>query len=243
MDKRNVYPEYSSRMNYFANKYCEMAMESYFNAMQCFKIISEDKYDISKMNQQSKMEKYIISTIVFSSMTIEAFINDYAATCLGDSEFYNNFDKLSVLSKLELISIFILKTNLDRSQACYSQIKKLFNERNNYVHAKSKKFVFNGCSSEENNDDWLARNIDCGTFQLDKDEIKKDMSSALNAISAIKSLALFFDNNDDNINAINRLFSPNMTQYFEDEKNEYTSYVLKVLKIKYDNYKHKLTCR
>ena len=61
------------------------------------------------------------------------------------------------------------------------------------------------------------------------------MSSALNAISAIKSLALFFDNNDDNINAINRLFSPNMTQYFEDEKNEYASYVLKVLKIKYDN--------
>ena len=87
-----IYPE-GARNNILAGMYCEIAMEAYFHATKYYQIIRENNYSAFSGYELSEMNKYIVKTVVFSAMSIESFLNDYAAACLGDSEFYSNFDK------------------------------------------------------------------------------------------------------------------------------------------------------
>ena len=119
-----IYPN-SFRINYFANTYCEMAMESYYNAKDLYLQIKKDNYVGERIHELVGMEKQVISAVVFSAMCIESFFNDYSAACLGDVEFYDNFDKLSTISKFQLIAQFILKKEIDKSKSYYSRLKLL----------------------------------------------------------------------------------------------------------------------
>ena len=101
-----IYP-HCGRVDNFSLIYCEMAMEAYYHASQMLDEIKKKNYSaIEGAIEWDALGKDVIKTVAFSAMTIEAFFNDYAAACLGDSEFYGSFDQLSPISKFELISVF-----------------------------------------------------------------------------------------------------------------------------------------
>lgn len=228
-----IYPG-EIRMNNFSTMYCEMAMESYYNASISFNRIKESGYSCACYDDRDAMEKSIVSTIVFSAMTLEAFINDYAAACLGDSDFYDNFEKLSFLSKFELVARFILKSNIDKSKAYYSYLKALFRQRDSYIHNKSKRSSFQGYRLEEFQKINKMNRLDDFINEppsFDVGEINDEMKMAIDALKAIKNIAIYFDERDSNIHAIVKLFDPYGTFLGFPEKKQYKLLVLQLLGI------------
>lgn len=133
-----IYP-HDARSNCLAGKYCELAMDHYYNALMLFEKIKEQKYHESTIWDFFALQDQIIVTTVFAGMSLESFFNDYASACLGDEEFYSNFDKLDVKSKFILIAKFILKAEVDKSKSYYSHLVSLIKKRNSFVHNKSYK--------------------------------------------------------------------------------------------------------
>ena len=127
------------------------------------------------------------------------FFNNYAAACLGDSEFYDNFDRLSELGKFQLISKFILKKDIDKSRSYYSNLKILVKYRDTFVHNKSRDASCYGTTLEKINasreyfDQQILKE---GPPMLDKSEIKKDFEIARISIKALKDIADFFEEAD-----------------------------------------------
>lgn len=236
-----MYPE-GLRKNCFAGMYCDIAMESYFNAVKALEVIRENKYSsVHSACEYIEMNKNVVKTIVFSAMAIESFLNDYAAACLGDSEFYDKFDKLSTMSKLQLIAKFILKSEIDKKQSYYSYIKSLFKQRDSYVHNKSKQEHWEKYSSLEeflNEFEQNAEEFKETDFTYNKEEIEEDYRSALNALKAVKELAIYFDENETTKRALGTMFSPLGLLCGSEKEKEYKKKVFDDLNITVDgNYR------
>ena len=233
---RRIYPN-GGRSDCFVSVYCEMAMEAYYNAKKNCDFLAENGYSCENMEEYGSMNKAIIATVLFSAMAIEAFINDYAAACLGDSDFYDNFDRLSVFSKLELIARFILKTSVDKSKSYYSHLKKLFKERDAYVHSKSKQLSFCGYTLEEIEEiDRLRRLNPQKEYRFDEKEIKEDMQKAIVALKAIRDIADYFDAYDSNVHATIRMFQPGGETYGSEKEQQYKTAAFHMLGMRFDNY-------
>ena len=241
MGEKSIYPD-GGRVNALYPTYCDIAMRAYYDAYLLHKKIKDRDYSGECSKDRRLLEEKILITIVFSAMSIEAFFNDYAAACLGDSEFYDNFDKMSVLSKFKLIAKFILKTDIDKSKSCYSYLKSLFSQRDFYVHCKSKKSSFNGYTKEElEENERLIEELGI-VFEeprLDSDEIKKHLRDGLNALKAIKEITEYFDCYDNNVFAFGKLFFPLEAFYMKSDDNKYKQYVLSELGIKEKDFKRK----
>lgn len=223
---RETYPGYG-REGSFCHMYCEIAMEAYYQAMQAHAAIKARNYSAYENKDYEAMNKHIVSTVVFSAMAIESFLNDYAAACLGDNEFYDNFDRLSVLSKFQLIAKFIIQTPVDKGQAYYSLLKSLFSNRDRFVHNKSRRMKFQGYPEElmeEIEQEWLSE--EGPTFDLE--DIRKDMRMGLDALKAMRELARFFDERDDNVSAQFHFFG-SAVEFFVREP--YQKEIFKLLKI------------
>ena len=124
-------------MGYLADLYCEIAMEEFYEATKLYEFLRENNFSYKYKCEENELDKHVLKTIVFSAMTIESFLNNYVATCIGDSEFRENFEKLTPLSKLQLIVKFIFRCEYDSSKSYHSYMKRLFYLRNDYVHNKS----------------------------------------------------------------------------------------------------------
>ena len=238
MSDNSIYPD-GGRENVLYTTYCDIAMRAYYNAYLLHEKIKKENYSGELSEEKSLLEEQVVVTVVFSAMCIEAFFNDYAAACLGDSEFYDNFDRLSALSKFKLISKFILKTDIDKSKAYYSYLRSLFSLRDSYVHSKSKEISFKGFTEEEL--EARERFLDEHGIKfeiplLDKEYICSNMRQALNALKTIKEIAKFFDFYDDNVFASAKLFSPSVAFFIKGEEYKYKQYVLTLLGIKAEDY-------
>lgn len=230
------FPENRMRENYLAGTYCEIAMESFYEATQYSAKIEKNDYHASSITDYAYMEKKVITTIVFSAMCIESFLNDYAATVLGDDEFYDNFDKLSAISKFQLIAKFILKTELNKSEAYYGFMKVLFKQRDIYVHNKSKRlilpyteeeFVERQKELEESGELFDFDNM----LVCEKEELSAIIRDAHDALMAIKYIAEFFDKHDPNVHAMG-MFHPLGLLYGNADEIRYKRPVFQLLDIK-----------
>ena len=234
----SIYPN-SARRNCLAETYCEIAMESYYNARSFYQQIKINNYSCDNLYQLSEMEKQVISTVVFSAMCIEAFFNNYAAACLGDTGFYDNFDRLSAISKFQLIAKFILKTDIDKSKSYYSRLKQLIKKRDSYVHNKSSISEFQGFSKDEYE---KLKNFEKITDEeymeltFPKTEVDNTYKEALNALKTIYDIAVFFDSYDTNIYAVIRLFHPSGIVFGEVLERQFKTVVFKDLGIKVDKF-------
>lgn len=238
---QNKFPEHYARENCLAEKYCEISMESFFEASANYSIIKNENYTIFKSKEYHIMKNKAIISIVFSAMCIESFLNDFAAASLGDAEFYDNFDRLSTIGKFQLISKFILNVEIDKSKAYYCYLKRLFKLRDAYVHNKSKKSKFQGYteeeieeihkSMEETEDFW-----DFDKYTLPINNIENLMKEALDGLKAIYHIALFFDKNDSNVNAVIRLFHPSALLYVKGKQKEFREFVFRKIKLKAEDY-------
>ena len=228
------------RQNYLASTYCEIAMESLYKANSYLERIKKANYAGYEISSKVSMDKSIITVVVFSAMTIESFFNNYAATKLGDTDFYDNFDKLSMISKFQLIARFILKSPIDKSKSYYSFLKSLVKNRDSFVHNKSRSLKLNIDSTDDfETIDCLSENADflIEEYALNKDEIDNGFREALNALRAIKDIAIFFDNADAECYALKSIFHPCGTIMGNEYEKQYKEYVFSELGLKFtDNY-------
>lgn len=169
---------------------------------------------------KDKIKFNYVEIIVFSIMCIEAFLNDYIASCILDDNYYNNFDMLNVLAKLNLIVQFIFKDDSDKSEKCASMLKGLNKKRNNLVHSKSNDGTYWGYhslkeleenSSKENFEDYFDNRI--------TEDIKSCFSlfdDSKQAIIAVVELAKYFDSQDVDLHALFRIFSFNENDWLNE---------------------------
>ncbi len=203
---QNIYPG-TARENYNCGTYAQIAINNYYEAKKLYTTIINDNYDISDFEFQCQMERNIIITCVFAAMSIESFLNNYASACLGDDEFYDNFDKLSVISKFQLVVKFLLKKDIDKGKAFFSNLKSLIKQRDTFVHNKSRQFILQKYISEvdEFNELYEFQTVK-ETPTLDKKEIKEEMMIAQTAIKAMRDFAHFFDSSDASSHALALFF-------------------------------------
>ena len=196
------YPEFYKRINTKGSLYFSIVYDLFIKNLNI-----ACKLDYNNLEYVEKYEKDLINDyhiiIVFSAMTLEAFINDYLAVCLTDDFYYTNFDKLTVIQKIETIYSIIWEDNFDKSSELYNRIQALLKERNLFVHSKSK----------ELDEDLIRRDV------VDVDEISTEelsiflLNSSLEQIisllqevfSAIKAIFLFckaVDAHDNNRKAV-----------------------------------------
>lgn len=223
-----IYPD-GIRMNCFASDYCEIAMEAYYKASksaETLKLMGYTAIDTDEI--YSDMNKNIIVAIVFSAMSLESFFNDYAAACLGDSEFYNNFDKLSEISKFELIAKFILKTSVNKEKSYYCHLKSLTKNRNSYVHNKSQGMNADSILAEYA----VAYNDNNDKPIYDAKIINHDLKDALIALKAIRDIAMFFDKHDSSVHVLSRFFGVSRFSCESEYKSKYKDFVYSELGIK-----------
>lgn len=128
------------RTNCLASLYVDIAAknfsqaESLFYEFECY---IKDPSLREEFNDNEIFE-HTVSTIVFSALTAESFINDYACKIMGDDFFYGNFQSLSTISKLQLCHKIVTGKSIDTgTSCCYTLLKQLTRWRNEFVHNKS----------------------------------------------------------------------------------------------------------
>ena len=83
-----------------------------------------------------------IIAVVFTAMYFEAFIYDYAASCLGDKYSKDHLDKLDFISKWLVIPKIVTGKEISKSGQAYESLKRLHKDRNSLVHLKSREMNF-----------------------------------------------------------------------------------------------------
>jgi hypothetical protein len=86
---------------------------------------------------EKDLAKYALFVIVFSMMTIESYLYDYAARHLSDKFVKDYVDKLDVIGKLAIVPRLITGKELPRNKKWFSLIKNVVKARNLIVHSKS----------------------------------------------------------------------------------------------------------
>jgi hypothetical protein len=211
-------------------------MESYFEALNYYEKNRESDYLWEMMEEYSQMEKGVIKCIVFSAMCVESFLNDYAAMRMGDSDFYDNFDKLKPIGKFQLIANFVLKSEFDKSKSYYSLLKDLFRLRNGFVHNKSQEADIFGFSSLEEAEAFQKESMASADFlkmsESDRKEVDLDIKNAMNSLRAVYELAKYFEENNCGYSAVEELFNTHGVIYGSEREKEYKKYVFSKLNIK-----------
>ena len=115
------YPENFKRINTNASIYFSVVYELFSkNVNNACKLNFSDFEIVDNFEEEISKDYYII--IVFAIMTLEAFINDYLAVCLTDDFYYNNFDKLTIIQKIEILYSLIWEEEFNKSGELYSRI-------------------------------------------------------------------------------------------------------------------------
>ena len=84
----------------------------------------------------SIMHQYTIQIVVFSALSIEAFLNDYLLRYLGEN-YFNLIDSYDIKSKLLIGVKMITDKNFPKDGSAYSYLSRLITLRNKLVHCKS----------------------------------------------------------------------------------------------------------
>lgn len=232
-ENNNEFIKDKTRAHVFASTYANISIDNYYSAQKLYQSIVEAEYNelVLPPNTYSSFCEHVIITIIFSAMSIESFVNDYGASCLGDDLFYKDFDRLSVLSKLQLISTFLFKEPLDKKQSYYSHTKELFSYRDSLVHSKSRsmdwyleKKGIELFKKEPEEKEFLIEKI-----LIDQEEVKKDYHALENAIKALRDIACFFEKHDKNSSALWQFFN---LSGFSSRDQTAANYVVKKFRIK-----------
>lgn len=99
--------------------------------------LSSDHLEYGRCIWQSR--RYALAAIVFSAMTTEAYINDYAVRNLSHTFFKAYLERMDHLQKWVIIPQLVTGKEYPRGRQGYEGIKELVEYRNNIVHSKTKK--------------------------------------------------------------------------------------------------------
>lgn len=209
-----VYPQYSFRGNAFASVYSKIAIDHFIKAQQEF--VERCKDEDSFLCEPSDLCENIIVCQTFSAFAIEAYLNDFISATLLDED-YKSFDRLSCISKLELISVCLFHERLSSSDVVYCKIKELFRDRDNIAHNKSYDFskISDGMTQGqyEEYEEWKASHPEDPdemikqTIQSTKEYEIELLSEGYDALRAMVLLVEYFLANGEDKRAAFRMFS------------------------------------
>lgn len=126
--------------------YINIALDNYKKAVESQAEITRIECDsevdeVEKIyllnNTSEESHKSSVTTVVFISMAIEAYIYDYSARELSDNFAKTYLDKVDILSKWVLIPKLVKGKDFPIERQGFQLLKELFGYRNKLVHFKS----------------------------------------------------------------------------------------------------------
>lgn len=200
------------RINCLVPVFSDIALQHYqmlqssYRKLETLKEMSDEA-----IQYMGEIDEHYIITIAFAAMTLEAFLNDYAAARLGDDLFYSNFEGLRPFAKIQFISKVMFNTFIDKGGTIYSLVEALVRERNKLVHCKSR--AFTGYSEEElvelavmleNDENEQMKYIE-ELSKVDLEDQTDLLRKAKDALRALKEVANYFDKHDKEAYAMSKL--------------------------------------
>lgn len=216
------YYKYTSRIDINAFMYLDIALINYYHALQKYETLKQNGFLQDGEYLDSSIKEDIVVTIVFSSMALESYLNNYISGCIGDENYYKVFEKLSWIEKLRLIIQFIFRKEFNKDNVCFTLMKQLEKTRNELIHNKPMQYEFqSGLTLEEfeeleKSEEYQAH-LELIMNYYNKQEIKDTMRKGFDSLRAVKEFSAFIDQNDSNANALSFLFRPQLIG--EDEKD------------------------
>jgi hypothetical protein len=183
------YPaDFMIRSNVNTSLYCDIALESYYDALQLYSALEAAEWHLSPsvdIKAPERLRKKIITAIVFSAMTTEAFVNDYLAVRLGDKVFkdfsspnHHYYDKIKVMMS------DILKQDEYKSSGWYAGITELFYRRNCLVHSTSKEMTAQQLVRSTHYEDWRSKMQAELKLKAAQEEFPDDQEAQFHAVVA-----------------------------------------------------------
>ncbi|WP_219703247.1 hypothetical protein [Marinomonas lutimaris] len=127
-----------ARVNTQTKTYFDIALQEAAQGIECrLKAkASTDQFEISEFS--SLAYQHSLKAIVFSSMCVEAGINDYAGIQLGDKYCEKHIYSMDVISKWVLVPKLVCGNEMDKSGPAFRALQQLVKSRNKLVHSKSR---------------------------------------------------------------------------------------------------------
>ena len=105
---------------------------------QISEILKEENNTNKLVEYASSAENEVTISIVFSVMTLEAFINEYGIKHTSKTYFTNHLDSLKLISKFIIIPKLTNDLEIDNGNKEFENLKWLLNLRNEIVHFKKR---------------------------------------------------------------------------------------------------------
>lgn len=116
----------------------------------------KDDHDVDVIcAKNAAIQRSAMVSVIFSSLALEAFINNYAIERFSRNYFDNHLDKLSPVSKWILIPKLVTGNEINKDGQPYERLKNLFKHRDKLVHYKTRK---KKVSEMTEDDDWVTEN-------------------------------------------------------------------------------------
>ena len=139
-----------ARTNFFSCEYTRIANEHLLKARCAINGLynNHPDYDQQDILHHDAIMWSIIS-VVFSAMSIESFIYNYAASYLNDKYVKEHLDKLGVVDKWVIIPRLITGKQINKSECAFNLLKEVIGFRNEYVHNKSEPLTYKNWGKED----------------------------------------------------------------------------------------------
>lgn len=105
--------------------------------------------------KNAAIQRSAMVSVIFSALTLEAFINNYAIERFSRNYFDNHLDKLSPVSKWIVIPKLVTGNEINSDGQPYEKLKNLFKHRDKLVHYKTRKKKVSEMTEDE---DWVTEN-------------------------------------------------------------------------------------
>lgn len=143
-----------------------------------------------------KREKIAIQGIIITVALYEALINEIGLVNLGQKYYKTHLDKLSLISKWDIVLKLAYNKTLNHDSQYYGHIVKTINQRNNLVHYKTKIIDFKDFQEFENK------------YGLESGKASQNPEIFINSVS---SLNIF-------LSALDNIVGRNLMKYYELNK-------------------------
>ena len=207
--KGSFFPEWWARENCNFLYYSAIAFRSFCELEKAYKLIYGDEDLLLGGSKQYIVYEKAAICETFSAFALESYLNMYAAACLGDQAFYDNYERLSALSKMQLISMFLYQEQINKDCELYGLLKHAFSKRDFHAHGKSTAIEI-GMTKEAveasiaydnaHEDEFIQRAL----FSA-RQRLKDERTSALLSLRAVVGVACYIDAHDDTAFAKRRL--------------------------------------
>lgn len=198
--KGSFFPEHYARENCNFYLYSAIAFRSYcFAAKACDRICSDEELLIGGREDYLVDENAAICE-TFSAFAIESYLNTYAAACMSDSVFYDNYERLSALSKLQLIANTVFHETVTKQDELYYLLKQAFSTRDYHAHSKS--HASNIGMTDAEMEEWEAYSDDHyeeiiqEKMLTSRNRLNDVRRNALLSLKALAGIACYIDEHD-----------------------------------------------